>query len=127
MLHGLATVKTRTSGPAALVDRLALAGEDRAVGADQVGARLIPPSAAGRRPGSPSRLPSNASSGLSVAIASAQEREGAVLQLHHGAAQGRQRRRDLEQLKRHRLIGPERGPRGDSEEQGVPDLARRPR
>ena len=52
-----------------VVDRLALAGEDRAVGADQVGARL--PSLRGRPPTRITQsAPSNASSALSVAFTS---------------------------------------------------------
>ena len=50
VLHGLATVKTRTFGPGGLVDRLALARENRAVRPDQVGATCRP-FAAGRRRG----------------------------------------------------------------------------
>ncbi len=40
VLHGLATVSTLTSGPAALLIALPCPGEDRAIGPYQVGPRL---------------------------------------------------------------------------------------
>ena len=67
--------------------------------------------------------PSNASSALSVALTSArsgnaQSSSSISVPLRRG-----QRRGDLQQAERDRLIGAEQAARGDPEDQGVADLA----
>jgi hypothetical protein len=54
-----------------------------------------------------------------------QQRERAILELHHDALERRLRlvERELEQLEDDRLVAPEHVARGDAEEQAVADLA----
>ena len=52
-----------------------------------------------------------------------QQREGAVVQLHHHALQGLQRRGDFQQLQDHRLIGTQHAARSNPEGHGITDVA----
>ena len=53
----------------------------------------------------------------------AQEREGAVVELHAHTFKGTERRSNLQQLQGNRSVRPEHRSRSDSEQQGVTDLA----
>jgi hypothetical protein len=59
----------------------------------------------------------------SVATTPGQQREGAVVQFHHHALQGLQRRGNFQQLQDHRLIGTQHAAGSDAESHGVADVA----
>jgi hypothetical protein len=52
-----------------------------------------------------------------------QQRERAVVELHHHALQRRQRRRDLQQMQVHGLVIAQQMTRGNAEGEGIADLA----
>ena len=82
------------------------------------------PGPRGRAPTSrPTLQPSKASLGSSVMSISAQQREGAVVELHRGALGGLDRVGDLEQAQLDRGVGAEHLAAGDAEQQRVADLA----
>ena len=65
----------------------------------------------GRAPTSRARLtPSNAAFGVVGSATPAQQREGAVVELHDDALERAERRRDLEQLELTGLSGPSSAP-----------------
>jgi len=64
--------------------------------------------------------------GLSGRLDAGEERERAVLELHEGAVERRQRGGDFEEAERDGLVGAEHVARGDAEDQGVADLASGP-
>ena len=105
-----------------LVHRLALRGEDRAVGFEQI----LALHARAARP----RADQHGDLGIlerDFRIIGdddlLQQRERAILQLHHHAPQCRQRGRDFQQLQDDRLVAAEHVAIGDAEQQGVADLA----
>jgi hypothetical protein len=51
-----------------------------------------------------------------------QKRERAVIQLHHYAAQGTQRRRNLKQMQDNRLIWTQHRARGNAKKKSISDL-----
>ena len=107
--------------PGRTVDRLPLPCEDRAIGPDQVGTRH--PVFSGQTANQDHPVgPVKRLFRLVGRNGTVQERKCTILELHQCSAQGRQRRRDFQQLKRDRLIRPERRARGQSKKQRVPDL-----
>ena len=115
--HQHAAVVGRVAG-----DRLALAGEDAAVDAQQVLALHPLPA----RDGADQERPVGAVEGL-IGVGGAddrvEQREGAVLELHAHAVERRQGGRQLQQLEPDRGVRAEHLARRDAEEQRVADLA----
>ena len=121
MLAGLPTTRIRTSSGRAGGDRFALWLEDAAVCLEQVGALHSRPARAGADEQADVAA---LEGGLGVVedVDLAQQREGAVVELHRGALGGGDRVGDLEQAQLDGGIGSEHLAAGDAEEQGVADL-----
>ena len=103
--------------------RLALGGEDGAVGFEEV----VALHALGAGPRTDEQRHVHTVERLARVVGrdhAGQQREGAVVQLHHDALQRAHGRGDLEQVEDHRLVGAEHGAAGDAEDEGVADLAR---
>ena len=122
VLAGLPTTSTRMSG-AALSERALPWTVKMAPLASRRSLRSMP-LLRGRAPTSRAMLASpKASLASSLMTTSLEQREGAVVELHHHALQGAEGGGDLEQLQDDRLIGSEQGAAGDAEQQAVADLA----
>ena len=105
-----------------VVEGLALGGEDRAVGLEQVAALH----ALGARTSADQQGQVDPVEDLGRVVPDldlGQVREGAVVQLHHHALERRQRRGDLQQAQLDRGVLAEQVAGGDPEEQAVADLA----
>ena len=122
VLAGLPTTSTFTSLAAGVVQRLALDGEDLAVGAEQLGALH----ALGARARADQQRDVGAVEGVLGAIVqveAGEQREGAVDELHRHALQRAHRLRDLEQAQVDGLLGAQHLAAGDAEHEAVADLA----
>ena len=106
------------------VDDLALADEDGAVIFEEIGALH----AGAARFGADEQAPVGVfetDGGIGSLDNALEQREGAVIELHRDAFEGLQGflDRGLDQLQNDRLVGTEHRPGGDTEEEGVTDLA----
>ena len=105
-----------------LVECLALCGEDRAVGLEQVTAlHALGPRACADEEGEVRALEDLRR--VRTDLDTGERRERAVVELHDHALESLQRRLDLQQPQLHRGVGAEQGTAGDAEEQAVADLA----
>ena len=105
-----------------VVERLALGGEDRAVGLEQVAALH----ALSAGPGADEQGEVDAVEdrvGVVADLHARERREGAVVELHDDALERLERRGDLEQAQLHRGVRPEQGTARDAEQEAVADLA----
>ncbi len=122
VLHGFATVKTRTFGPAASL--IAFPWPVKIGPLARIRSARVMPSLRGRPPTRITQsAPSKASSALSVGLDVGQERERAVVELHQGSVERRQGGGDFQKSERDRLVGAEESSGGDPEDQGIADLA----
>ena len=105
-----------------LVERLALGGEDRAVGLEQVAALH----ARAARTGADQQGEVHAVEdlvGVRADLDAGQQRERAVVELHHDTLERLQRRLDLEQTQLDRAVRAEQRAARQAEQQAVADLA----
>jgi hypothetical protein len=104
-----------------LVEGLALGGEDRAVGLEQVAALHALGAGAGtdeqREVGAVEDL-----AGVVADLDAGERREGAVVELHHDPLERLQRRLDLQQPQLDGTVGPEQRAAREAEQQAVADL-----
>ena len=122
VLAGLPTTRTLQSSAAA-ADRALPWTVKMAPLASSRSARSMP-LVRGREPTrSATSAPSKAGLGLVGLNDAAQQREGAVVELHGHAPEGVQSRRDLQQLELDRLVRAQQVAVGDAEEEAVADLA----
>jgi alpha-beta hydrolase superfamily lysophospholipase len=104
-----------------IVQRLALRAEDGAVGFQQI---LALHARSTRTRADQERVVDVLESDIDVIGGdhTGQGRERAVVEFHHHALQGRQRRRDFQQVQDHRLVRAQHVAGGDTEQQRVADL-----
>ena len=118
---GVADHEDAHVGGRARRERLALRGEDRAVRLEQ----LLALHALGARPRTDEQRVVDALERLRRVVAgldAVQQRERAVLELHHDAVQRAERGRDLEHRQDDRLVGAEQITACDAEDEAVTDL-----
>ena len=109
VLAGLPTTSTCTSSAACVGQRLALGGEDGAVGREQV----APLHARRAGPGADEQGVVDVAEGAVGVVGlhdAAEQRERAVVELHHHALSSVEGRGDLQQVEDDRLVGAEHAP-----------------
>ena len=104
------------------VQRLALRPEDRAIGREQI---LALHAGAARARADQQGVGAILERDIGVVGRhdALQQREGAIVELHHHAFQRLERGRDFQQVQDHRLVLAQHVAGGDAEEQGIADLA----